>query len=1030
MFEISEGDLPVVRTRKALLILDLQNDFVTSGGILHVDKPTDYIEKIFNLVPSFRDSGCVVIWIRSQFETYRAVNDGTPTGDRVITDNELTSTSQGNGELGRRRGIPSKTLLRLYDKMLASQEDDEADTQETADDAEEPYDNEAFLTPELGKKPRCVLPLSLGSNYAHPIGQTVDLTKDLFLTKTHYSAFKNGSLLQALRGQFVTELFICGALTNISVFATAMDAAQFGYSITLLEDCLGYRSKPRHDEAIRQLVDTTGCEVMASSEVVEAMIVKESTPRRPSNSRRPVRDTHDLHNLRSMITNLKLRNDTISATAPSKCSTGELSTSKEASTSSTQTATSHDSLQLATLTSDDSLADKPLVPKKAEIDTRKRVPNKIKTRRRLSKGHASEVDAHSSSLVKASNTESQNVEKPALSPTQVILTSAAEVLKKLPMQTSPNETLPAETASTKQADPITVSKAEGGAQTPSVQDTKIEVDKKELIKEVEIKGEEIKEEEVKGEEINEEDAKGEDIKKEEMDGEDIKEEGIKGSRIDAIKVRKGHSPAQERPPKEGDGSFPICDGDSEIIHNLLQQSEASDIFEKVRDEVRWQKMSHQGGDVPRLVSVQGEIGEDGSIPIYRHPADESPPLLPFTPAVSLIKSEVEKRLGHKVNHCLIQFYRNGTDYISEHSDKTLDIAPDSFIANVSLGALRSMTFRTKKPLKGQQISLDDEKIPRSSCKVPLPHNSMCKMSLRTNMKWLHGIRQDKRSPREKSEAELAYNLGRISLTFRLITTFLDRGQTKIWGQGAIAKEKKDARTVINGGSTQAEKMLWAFGKENHASDFNWKETYGEGFDVLHIQNLRKLFLSGDAVADLRVKLGLLEFGLDWSPGELSPFFYWKEGEPHVEVPEIPEEFPVRFVDNDLSRARAQGDLAILLYLDASYRTEQDTISQVQKARQYTRLQQADTVLQGWHAKPFSVKPFRRLLALWSIYASEDVFIAGPRPSVADYAFWPVLHEIVKEWGEGIDSPSLQAYYDRMMQRESVQKAIAESTSES
>ena len=150
----------------------------------------------------------------------------------------------------------------------------------------------------------------------------------------------------------------------------------------------------------------------------------------------------------------------------------------------------------------------------------------------------------------------------------------------------------------------------------------------------------------------------------------------------------------------------------------------------------------------------------------------------------------------------------------------------------------------------------------------------------------------------------------------------------------------------------------------------------------------------------------------------------------MKVPEIPEELPVRFVDNDLSRARAQGDLAILLYLDASYGTEKDTISQVQKARQYTRLQQADAVLQGWRAEPFSVKPFRRLLALWDIYASEDVFIAGPTPSVADFAFWPVLHEVVKEWGEGIDSPNLQAYYDRMMQRESVQKAIAEPVSKS
>lgn len=981
MFEISEGDIPIVQTRKALLILDLQNDFVASGCVLPVDKPADYIENIFNLVPTYRSSGCV-IWVRSQFETYRPVNDGTPNGDRVITDRELSAASDGNGESGRRRGIPSKTLLRLYDQMLASQEDDEADMQEGGDDSEEPYDNETYLTPELGKKPRCVLPLSLGANYAQSITQAIDLSRDLFFTKSHYSAFKSGALLQILRGQFVTELFICGALTNISVFATAMDAAQFGYSITLLEDCLGYRSKARHDEAIRQLVDTTGCEVMTSSEVVEAMKAKESTQSRPSNSRRPVCDTHDHRNLHSMITNMKLRNDTSATSTACKSST------EEASTSSTQATASHDLLQPAPLTSDDLLADKALLPKKSEGDTRKRVPNKIKTRRRFSKSHSDEADGQSSGLTKASSSEIHKIVTAPLSPTHITLTSAAELLKKISLQVSPDESLPGPTKSTEQADPIAVAQADSETQPPVAQDLKIEVDEKE----------------------------------------EFKLEDSKEPIIGSIKLSKGHSPAQEPPPKQEEDTFPICDGDSEIIHNLLPQSEASGIFEKVRDEIRWQKMSHQGGDVPRLVSVQGEIGEDGSIPIYRHPADESPPLLPFTPAVSLIRSEVEKRLGHKVNHCLIQFYRNGTDYISEHSDKTLDIAPDSFIANVSLGALRAMTFRTKKPLKDQQALQDEKEIPRLSCKVPLPHNSMCKMSLHTNMKWLHSIRQDKRAFQEKSEAELAYDVGRISLTFRLIATFLDRGQTKIWGQGAVAKEKKDCRAVVNGGTPQAEKMLWAFGKENHSSDFDWKEAYGQGFDVLHIQNQRKLFLSGDAVADMRVKLMLSQFELDWTVGELSPFFYWKQGDPHLELPEIPEEFPVRFVDNDLSRAGAQGDLAILLYLDASYGTGQDTKSQVQKARQYTRLQQADAVLQSWCAEPFSVKPFRRLLALWDIYASEDLFIAGPTPSVADFAFWPVLHEMVKEWGEGIDSPNLQAYYDRMLQRESVQKVIAEPAS--
>jgi nicotinamidase-related amidase len=989
MFEIPEGDLPKVRTRKALLILDLQNDFVASGGVLPVDKPADFIENIFNLVPTYRSSGSV-IWVRSQFETYRPVNDGTPNGDRVITDRELSVAPDGNGESGRRRGIPSKTLLRIYDEMLASQGDNEADSQKAGDDSEEPYDNETYLTPELGKKPRCVLPLSLGANYAQSIVQAIDLTRDLFFTKSHYSAFKSGALLQILRGQFVTELFICGALTNISVFATAMDAAQFGYSITLLEDCLGYRSKARHDEALRQLVDTTGCEVMTSSEAVEAMKAKETTQSRPSNSRRPVRDAHDHRNLHSMITNLKLRHDKSATSTACKSSTEELPRSKEDSTSSTQPTTSHDSLQPAPLTSDDSLADKPSLPKKAEGDTRKRVPSKIKIRRRPSKSHSNEAEGQSSCLNKASTSESHKMATAPLSPTHATLTSAAEVLKKMPTQASPSESLPGQTKSTEEAGPIATANADTETKLLVAHDVKVGADEKE----------------------------------------ELKLEDSKELVMDSIKSSNGHSHAQEPPPTQEEDTFPICDGDSEIIHNLLPQSEASGIFEKVRDEVRWQKMSHQGGDVPRLVSVQGEIGEDGSIPIYRHPADESPPLLPFTLAVSLIRFEVEKRLGHKVNHCLIQFYRNGTDYISEHSDKTLDIAPDSFIANVSLGALRSMTFRTKKPLKDQQALQEEEKIPRLSCKVPLPHNSMCKMSLRTNMKRLHGIRQDKRAFQEKSEAELAYDMGRISLTFRLIATFLDRDQTKIWGQGAVAKEKKDSRTVVNGDTPQAEKMLWAFGKENHSSDFDWQEAYGQGFDVLHIQNQRKLFLSGDVVADLRVKLALSEFDLDWSAGQLSPFFYWKQGEAHVEVPKIPEEFPARFVDNDLSRAIAQGDLAILLYLDVSYGTGQDTKSQVQKARQYTRLQQADAVLQSWRAESFGVKPFRRLLALWNIYASEDLFIAGPTPSVADFAFWPVLHEVIKEWGEGIESPNLQAYYDRMLKRESVQKVIGEPVSKS
>lgn len=113
----------------------------------------------------------------------------------------------------------------------------------------------------------------------------------------------------------------------------------------------------------------------------------------------------------------------------------------------------------------------------------------------------------------------------------------------------------------------------------------------------------------------------------------------------------------------------IGSGDSQIIHNALSSPVISSAFHRLKDEVDWQIMSHRGGQVPRLVAVQGEAGEGGDIPLYRHPADESPPLLPFTETIQQIRKEIEALLSQPFNHALIQLYRDGIDNISEHADK-------------------------------------------------------------------------------------------------------------------------------------------------------------------------------------------------------------------------------------------------------------------------------------------------------------------------------------------------------------------------
>ena len=72
------------------------------------------------------------------------------------------------------------------------------------------------------------------------------------------------------------------------------------------------------------------------------------------------------------------------------------------------------------------------------------------------------------------------------------------------------------------------------------------------------------------------------------------------------------------------------------------------------------------------------------------------------------QSEIERLYDVRLNHVLIQLYRNGNDYIRKHADKTLDIAKGSTIFNVSLGASRHMYLRLKKVGIGASISSTNE----------------------------------------------------------------------------------------------------------------------------------------------------------------------------------------------------------------------------------------------------------------------------------------------------------------------------------
>jgi alkylated DNA repair dioxygenase AlkB len=243
-------------------------------------------------------------------------------------------------------------------------------------------------------------------------------------------------------------------------------------------------------------------------------------------------------------------------------------------------------------------------------------------------------------------------------------------------------------------------------------------------------------------------------------------------------------------------------------------------------------MRQKGGRVPRDISIQGTLtteNGDEYEPLYRHPADEQPELVSWTPAALKIKERIEEVIEQKLNHALIQYYRNGKDFIGEHSDKTLDVLLESNIVNYSLGAARTMILKNKS-----QDGLKQ--------RFKLPHNSLFVLGWKTNREWFHSIKQDNRADRDKEQDELAFSSQRISLTLRTIATFRNRRTGQLFGQGARNKTIEQISEEQLSNESDEQDMLMAFSAENKLSlDFDWNQYYGRGFNALNFKVLNSVF---------------------------------------------------------------------------------------------------------------------------------------------------------------------------------------------
>ena len=520
-------NVPRFETRKALIITNLQNDSFDTTREIVICEPQDFVEKIKAVIPYFRKIGDI-IWVRTEFQEITSTGPSTAhdatqrlqVDDLIARQNDLPATDDEGEDDGTEPPIeaseyfPSSRSKAAMRRASAKTRSDQRKELYEVFNASPGDDVDAYVhKPRKGQPPQLYRPGTYGAAIADDVLPYIDEALDLMMVKQHYSALDATPLLMSLRMKLVTHVYLCGLLSNVSIYATAADAVRHGFEVTVVEDCIGYRSEAKHIDAMRQMADVLGVSGIDSEELID-----ESGGREPPDA-------------------------DIGFTGPG-----------------------YDGI--------------PGAPE----ETFRQDPESAQHKR-------------DSLREAASASPTQNFKK--------LLIGARSLPASAQMSPVQEPTL----VSTARVD-----QTEVGVQHHGPQDTEFSIPR---------------------------------------DPPSPQELATGGNAKSTL----------------GPGDR-LGDGDSKIMYGALSSLLKETAFSKVKGEVGWQTMRHRNGEVPRRVAVQGEVGKDGTtVPIYRHPADESPPLQPFTATVDKIRAEVQNLLGQPFNHALIQLYRDGQDNISEHSDK-------------------------------------------------------------------------------------------------------------------------------------------------------------------------------------------------------------------------------------------------------------------------------------------------------------------------------------------------------------------------
>lgn len=172
--------------------------------------------------------------------------------------------------------------------------------------------------------------------------------------------------------------------------------------------------------------------------------------------------------------------------------------------------------------------------------------------------------------------------------------------------------------------------------------------------------------------------------------------------------------------------------------DFLDQDKREKLFHFLRYNVPWIRhtlylgTSREKKQARLSCSMGGSYAYSGSV----HPST------PWDPEVKSICDEINQQHSCQFNACLLNYYQDGSEYISAHSDDVRSLDPEGKVCSLSLGSTREMVLKAKYEPK--------------TIKVSMPPGSLFMMEGNNfQQMWTHAV------------PVTSKNIGpRISLTFR------------------------------------------------------------------------------------------------------------------------------------------------------------------------------------------------------------------------------------------------------------------------